>query len=308
MGHGAWSGHTYKATTLRSLSEGKSFDYSDTMMRSQPRSSWKVNELLDPKRKNQNGDHAGQITRESLDFPEHPNTTPIVVVFDVTGSMRSVPQVLVAKLPSLMQTLIDGGVQDPQILIGAIGDAYSDTLPIQVGQFESDNRIDRQIEALVLEGGGGGGNHESYELMAYFLANYTHLDSVELRDEKGYCFFIGDERIYRKVNAAQVEQHIGEKVGQRELDTRAVFDQLRESFEVHFMFSAHGGYTPAEVVPSSVGQEQGGDRWYKDYPFPGTYGWADVVGQNVHTMPDAEKVCDEIANIVKVAEAEKIRA
>lgn len=303
MGHGAWSGDTYRKTTLRNLSEGKTHDYSDTMIRTQPRSAWKIHELLDPKRKNREGDHAGQITRESLDFPEHPNTTPIVVVFDVTGSMHHVPKVLVEKLPSLMQALIDAGVPDPQIMIGAIGDGYSDTIPIQVGQFESDNRIDRQIEALILEGGGGGGNHESYDLMAYFLANYTHLDSFELRNEKGFCFFIGDERVYNKVNAEQVEKHIGEKMDEGNMDTRVVFDRLKETFETFFLMSEHGGYTAGQVTPKSVSQEAG------YYGAPGCFGWEELLDkENILVMPDAEKVCDRIAQLVVVRKGEKVEA
>lgn len=300
MGHGAYSGEVHRSTTMRRLASGDDFSYSKDM-RSKPREQWKVNELLDPKRENQQGDHAGTIIRESLDFDEHPNTTPIVVVFDVTGSMSSVPRVIVQQLPKLIQTLLDAGVPDPQVLIGAIGDGYSDTMPIQVGQFESDNRIDEQIDKIVLEGGGGGGNHESYELMAYFLANYTHLDSLELRGKKGFCFFIGDERVYTTVEGSQVKKHLG--IGlpdQKEgvLDTVDVFADLKEKFQTYLLMSEHGGYTRADTVDSdSEGQyarwDNRGIKWDK---------LLDV--EQILVMRDATELTDKIAQIVKVREGE----
>lgn len=294
MGHGRYDGEVHRSTTMRRLAEGKDFGYSKTT-HSQPRSEWKVNEMLDPKRQNQDGDHKGTIIRESLDFDEHPNTTPIVVVFDVTGSMASVPRVIVQQLPKLIQTLLDAGVPDPQVLVGAIGDAYSDTLPIQIGQFESDNRIDEQIDKIVLEGGGGGGNHESYDLMAYFLANYTHLDSFELRGKKGFCFFIADERLYAEVQPDQVKKHIGVDIPQA-INTLDVFADLQEKFQTYLLMSEHGGYTKADVVPKSVSRNDYGR---------GALGWAEALDEEqILVMPDATQVTERIAEIVKVREGE----
>jgi hypothetical protein len=302
MGHGTWDAQTYHSTTLRNIEKGKTFDYSNTMLRTQPRSAWKVNELLDPKRKNQQGDNSGTIVRESLDFEEHPNTTPIVVSFDVTGSMGTIPGVIVKELPKLMQALIDGGVPDPQVLIMAIGDANTDALPLQVGQFESDNRIDRQIEALVLEGGGGGQMAESYELGAFFLAHYTHLDSVILRGEKGFAFFIGDEQIYSRVNGQQFENLTGEKLGERDPDTKGVFTALRESFEPYFLFAQQGYYDYESIVPASTSRGS-----IRDYGY-GALGWEELVGENVVQVPDAHKIVDVIVDTVAVAQKDRITA
>ena len=84
-------------------------------------------------------------------------STPIAVLFDVTGSMGGVPRVLQTKLPQLLGLLLRKGyATDPQILFGAIGDATCDRVPLQVGQFESDNRMDDDLGRIVLEGGGGG--------------------------------------------------------------------------------------------------------------------------------------------------------
>ena len=58
-------------------------------------------------------------------------------------------------------------------MFGAIGDATCDRVPLQVGQFESDNRMDDDLGRIVLEGGGGGQQTESYELAMYFMARHT---------------------------------------------------------------------------------------------------------------------------------------
>lgn len=293
MGHGSYSGEVHRSVTMNRLASGQDFSYSkDTYLK--PRSQWQVHELLDPKRTNKNGDHEGQITRESLDFPEHPNTTPIVVAFDVTGSMSKVPRVIVQELPKLIEALLKAGVPDPQVLIGAVGDAYSDTLPIQIGQFESDNRIDEQIDKIVLEGGGGGGNHESYELMAYFLANYTHLDSLELRNQKGFCFFIADERVYKSVDGKQIEKHIGESLPAHKegvLDTKDVFADLQEKFETFLLMSEHGGYTRADSVDDSGKQRYGyDDRGVK---------WGELLpAEQILVMQDATKLTERIAETI----------
>lgn len=51
---------------------------------------------------------------------------------------------------------------DPAISFCAIGDANSDTAPLQVSQFGQGKEIDEMIAKLWLEGGGGAGFRESY--------------------------------------------------------------------------------------------------------------------------------------------------
>ena len=65
--------------------------------------------------------------RESRDSDAHPESQAVAVLLDVTGSMQSVPRILQANLPRLMNLLIEGRYLDhPQILVGAIGDATCD--------------------------------------------------------------------------------------------------------------------------------------------------------------------------------------
>lgn len=146
----------------------------------------KVHDLLDPA-KMTNG------IRESRDSAEHPDSIPVAVFIDVTGSMSTAPKRLFDGIKSLMGALVKNGIEHPQILFGAVGDAYCDRYPFQVSQFESDNRMEEQIAHLILEGGGGNNDSESYDLVTYFLARCTSTDSYEKKHKKGYAFLIQDE-------------------------------------------------------------------------------------------------------------------
>ena len=89
-------------------------------------------------------------------------------------------------------------------MFAAVGDATCDRVPLQVGQFESDNRMDENLENMILEGGGGGQKTESYELALYFMARHTAIDCYAKRGRRGYLFVIGDEMAYPQ---ALLERH-----------------------------------------------------------------------------------------------------
>src|SRR5258705_4384204 len=214
MGSGIWSPDVYDAADRYRRATGASaFAYSDS-------GASTVHKALDPK---------GVAMRESRDSDEHPDSVAIAVLFDVTGSMGSVPRVLQQKLPQLLGLLLRKGyVKDPQILFGAIGDATCDRVPLQVGQFESDNRLDDDLGRFVLEGGGGGQMTESYELAMYFMARHTSLDCYEKRGKRGYLFIIGDEQAYKKVKPAEVKAVIGDKLAEP-IGLRAMVDEVRRT-------------------------------------------------------------------------------
>src|SRR5258707_9278278 len=130
--------------------------------------------------------------RESRDSDEHPESVAIAVLFDVTGSMGSVPRVLQQKLPQLLGLLLRKGyAKGPQILFGAIGDATCDRAPLQVGQFESDNRLDDDLGRFVLEGGGGGRQTQSYGLAMDFRARHPSIDCYAKPGHRGNLSLTG---------------------------------------------------------------------------------------------------------------------
>lgn len=232
----------------------------------------------------------GVALRESRDSDEHPESVPVTVLFDVTGSMGAHPRVLQAKLPELFGMLLRKGyLEHPQIMFGGVGDAISDRVPLQISQWESDNKMDDHLANLYLEGGGGGGNHESYELAAYFLARHTATDAWEKRGKKGYMFFIGDERVYSRVRREHVAQFIGEDGLQEDIPTEDIFAELRERYEVYHIFVSQGWYTVDNVLVHEAGDGN-------------ALGWRDVVGQNSIILDDSNAICETIALAIGVAE------
>ena len=173
--------------------------------------------------------------RECRDTNEHPETTPIVIGMDVTESRGDDTKRIYEQLPSMLGSiLVSGIVPDPEIMSAAIGDANSDKAPIQVSQFESDERIDAQLEKIWMEKGGGGTGQESYELLAYYLAKKTELDCLK-RGKKGYFFITGDESPYPEVSAAFIRSYIGGRL-RKGVPTDLIFAELQQKYHVFFIF------------------------------------------------------------------------
>ncbi|WP_433085912.1 hypothetical protein ACQP1P_11805 [Dactylosporangium sp. CA-052675] len=266
MGSGTWSTDVYDAADRYRRATGASaFAYSDSGART-------VHAALDPK---------GVGTRESRDSGEHPESVAIAVLFDVTGSMGSVPRVLQQKLPQLLGLLLRKGyVTDPQILFGAIGDATCDRVPLQMGQFESDNRLDEDLGRFVLEGGGGGQMTESYELALYFMSRHTSIDCLEKRNKRGYLFIIGDEQAYPKVKPNEVRAVIGDRLGEA-IALRAIVDEVRRKYDTYYILPAGSSYA--------------GNTAVLDF-------WRDLLGQNVIALDDLDAVCETIALTIGLGE------
>jgi hypothetical protein len=266
MGSGRWSTDVYDAAArMRAATGTSAFAYSDSGARV-------VYDALNP---------FGVGVRESRDTDEHPQSLAIAVLFDVTGSMRSVPRVLQTKLPGLLGLLLRKGyVADPHILFGAIGDATCDRVPLQIGQFESDNRMDDDLGRIVLEGGGGGQMTESYELAMYFMARHTAIDCFDRRGRRGYLFIIGDEMPYRKVSRSQVGAIIGDELSE-DISTEAILAELKRRYHVYYILPEGSSY----VGDASVLER-----------------WRNLLGQNVIELDDLDAACETIALTVGLGE------
>lgn len=150
--------------------------------------------------------------RESRDNDEHPNSTPIAIGLDVTGSMGYLPAEIIKNgLNELMKKLYASDViPDPQLMFAACGD-FEDKAPLQVTQFESDIRIAEQLMELWLEGGGCGNGGEDYQLFWYFLGTHTDTDSWRKRHKKGYAFTIGDEPVHPEIKSETFKKVFNEE-------------------------------------------------------------------------------------------------
>jgi hypothetical protein len=223
----------------------------------------------------------GVKVRESRDSAAHPRSHAVAVLFDVTGSMQGVPRILQANLPKLMGLLGRRGyLEDPQILIGAIGDATCDAAPLQVGQFESGIEIEEDLGKLYLEGGGGGHITESYELALYFMARHTALDCYEKRGRRGYLFVIGDETPYPKVKRREVARLIGDGP-QADIPVEEQIAELGKTYDVYY------------VLPKMT------HHW--DNPAVHRR-WAELLGQHVLRLEDPAAICELIASTIGMAE------
>lgn len=231
MGGGYWNASTYDSTTRSKIAAGTSFGYDST---ARSTGVLKAHESLDPSKRDANG----ELIRESRDSVEHPNSVPIVVGFDATGSMGNIPRVAQKNLAKLFQLILDKGyVTDPQISITAYGDAYTDRVPLQLSQFESDNRIDTNLDNLFLEGGGGGNGGETQSLLWYFLANHVVTDAFEKRGKRGYLFIIADE-VALDLKADHVMKALNvtrDEVNSADLTIAGVVNHLKEKWDTYII-------------------------------------------------------------------------
>ncbi len=288
MGGGTFDSSAYRAAAAARASAGvDDFDY-DRKVKSGVVSG--IHASLDPKTvAGATSPLAGKNVRESRDNDEHPNSIPIAVFFDVTGSMHRVPVVLQKKLATLMDVIIaKAGIPDPQVLVGAIGDSspyygrgMTDQYPFQVGQFESDNRFDDALRNIILEGGGGGQVMESYGLAYRFAAHHTATDAWDKRGKKGYLFTMGDEAFWPTITSGELKQIFGVEDAADE-SVADLYAKASERWEIYH-------------IAITAGTSHGGNTAIHDK-------WRALLGERFIKLDDADLVCEVIAGIVHMLE------
>ena len=152
--------------------------------------------------------------RECFDNEDSPESTPVIVGFDVTASMGYLAkEIATNSLNNMISKILSNkAVSDPQVLCAAIGDVKSDRFPLQVTQFESDIRMVRELLTLCLEGGGGGNGGESYNLLWYFASRHTVTDNYNKRKKRGILFTIGDDRCHAELTRAEISHAFRDNV------------------------------------------------------------------------------------------------
>lgn len=197
--------------------------------------------------------------RESRDSTQNPNSTPIILALDVTGSMGIIADTLAREgLGALVEEILNRKpVSDPHIMVMGVGDAEYDRAPLQVSQFEPDIRIAEQLKDIFLERGGGGNRSESYNLPWYFAANKTEIDSVK-QGRKGILFTFGDEECPPVLKAEHVKQFLGETI-QGDIKTEDLLKMVSQKYDVFHVVIEEGNYARQE--PKRVY-----DSWNKVLP------------------------------------------
>ena len=227
MGSGVWRDDTFRNYSRKA---GRSVDsrgrLTGNMSNQQMFTARELDPMLDPR----------DAFRECCDSEEHPNTVPVILALDVTGSMGQAA-VEVAKQLNVIMTKLYEKVTDVEFMIMGIGDFAYDRFPLQVSQFESDIRIAEQLDKIFFEFGGGGNSYESYTAAWYFGVNHVRLDAWK-RGKKGLIITMGDEGINPYLPANALTNYIGRPVNQ-DVNTEALYNQTLEKYDVYHLFVNH---------------------------------------------------------------------
>lgn len=231
MGSGSWNTDsfvTYSTTSKCATVDSLGIMHTD-MTNQEMFKSRRVDASLDPK----------NVIRECRDSEEHPNTKPVILALDVTGSMGNAA-VEVAKMLNVIMTRLYDQVEDVEFCIMGIGDLYCDRGPIQISQFESDIRIAEQLDKVWFEFGGGGNLYESYTAAWYMGTRHCDLDCWK-RGDKGIIITIGDECCNPYLEKEKIYNFVGDIV-QADIETESLFAEASQKYNIYHIQVDHDGY------------------------------------------------------------------
>ena len=168
---GVWSGHDF-SSARRAYDSHAGRSYSDAVT-------------------------ANKATKDLIaDNVKTESTSPLMVVIDQTGSMGEWPKTMFSKLPYLEHETKEYLGEDAEFCFMAIGDAHNgEKYPLQVRPFAKGLELGDRLKELVIEGNGGGGGSETYELAALFAAERISMPKAI----KPIIIFIGDEMPYTTI-------------------------------------------------------------------------------------------------------------
>lgn len=171
-----------------------------------------------------------KVVRECCDSEEHPNTIPVIIGLDVTGSMGRACIKTAQSLNTIITSLYDK-FNDIEFMIMGIGDLAYDSAPIQASQFESDVRIAEHLDKVYMEHGGGGNGFESYTAAWYFGLHHTKLDCWK-RGKKGIIITMGDEPLNPYLPKYPLEKITGDNL-EADVETKDLYELTKEKFDIY---------------------------------------------------------------------------
>lgn len=223
MGGGSYSSRDFVSY---SKSMRKSVDTKTMRVTSgQTWSASSMKETMNPKNK----------IRECINTSEHPNTVPVILALDVTGSMGSACQETAAALGAMMDKLYKK-FKDIEIMVMGVGDFECDYSPLQVSQFESDVRVAKQLDEIWMEHHGGGNNWESYTAPWFFGLYRTKLDAYDKQGRKGIIITMGDEALNPDLPENRIVEYFGRPEGAEEfgsLKTPDLYKAASKKFDIY---------------------------------------------------------------------------
>lgn len=243
MGWGSWTRDSYVSySTTKGMSVSTDGMISGSYSNQDMFKAKTIDSALDPK----------NVIRECCDTEEHPNTIPVILALDVTGSMGQAA-VEVAKKLNVIMTKLYEKITDVEFLIMGIGDLAYDNCPIQASQFESDIRIAEQLDKIYFEFGGGGNSYESYTAAWYFGSRHTKLDCLN-RGRKGIIITMGDEQLNPYLPLRGRRSGLIEATGdnlQSDVETNDLYNEASQKFNIYHLDVNHGHSWNEEEIEKS---------------------------------------------------------
>ena len=208
---------------------------------------------------------------------------PIVVAVDVTGSMKQWPKIIFDKLCILYNEALfflpDALKDSFEISFAAIGDAYSDSAPLQITDFAEGTELDENIKSLYPEGGGGGQTRETYELAGYYYLKHCDMPKA-LPHPKPLLILVGDEGFYSKINRNHILNLIGDDLKTDQI-AKNMFEELKAKFNVYILRVKYGSDATEERIHND---------------------WVKVLGEDhVILMKQPKRIVDTILGIIATA-------
>ena len=218
MGSGSWSNSSY---ATYNTSVGKSYDATTNRVVNQEYTARRLDEGLNPQRFK---------IRECANSEEHPNTIPVILALDVTGSMGNACKETAEALGVIMTDLYEK-FKDIEFCVMGIGDLAYDHAPVQMSQFESDVRIAEALDKIFIEAGGGGNGYESYTVAWYMGLKRTKLDCFDQQGRKGIIITMGDEPLNPYLPKYYLNNYVS-ATEEKDVDTKELLAEVTKKFDV----------------------------------------------------------------------------
>lgn len=218
MGSGTVS-HSSMRTYASSL--GRSYDSSTGRVTGQEFVARRIDPSLDPR---------NFKVRECVNSDEHPNTIPVILGLDVTGSMGEACSETAAALGTIIMNLYKK-FSDIEFCIMGIGDLAYDRAPVQMSQFESDIRIAESLDKIYMEKGGGGNGFESYTAAWYMGLKRTKLDCFDKQHRKGIIITMGDEPLNPYLPCENLNDAVN-ATEETHVETPALYNEASKKFDI----------------------------------------------------------------------------
>lgn len=204
-----------------SCSVGKAYDVDTGRVSNQVFTARRIDESLDPTKFK---------VRECVNSAEHPNTIPVILALDVTGSMGEACQETAEALGVIITNLYDNH-KDIEFCVMGIGDLAYDSAPVQMSQYESDVRIAEALDKIFIEHGGGGNGYESYTAAWYMGLKRTKLDCFNIQQRKGIIITMGDEPLNPYLPVRHLNNHTG-ATEERDVETKQLYEEASKKFDI----------------------------------------------------------------------------